>query len=64
METAGPPFAVAWFTPLVLNHNYHAVHHLWPTVPWYQYRKIYEKKLEYLKQHGVPIERRVFGSWT
>jgi fatty acid desaturase len=56
--------AVPWFTPLVLNHNYHAIHHLWPTVPWHRYRQIYRKKHEHLKQHGVPIERRVFGSWT
>jgi fatty acid desaturase len=56
--------AVAWFTPLVLNHNYHAIHHLWPTVPWHRYRQIYRKKLGYLKEHGVPIEQRVFGSWT
>jgi fatty acid desaturase len=55
---------VAWFTPFVLNHNYHAVHHLWPTVPWYRYRQIYRKKHEYLTSNGVPIERRVFGSWT
>ncbi len=54
--------AVAWFTPLVLNHNYHAIHHLWPTVPWHRYRQIYAKKRDYLERNGVPIERRVFGS--
>jgi fatty acid desaturase len=54
---------VAWFTPLVLNHNYHAVHHLWPTVPWHRYRQIFHKKRDYLTRHGVPIEHRVFGSW-
>ncbi|HEX7672262.1 MAG TPA: fatty acid desaturase [Polyangiaceae bacterium] len=54
---------VAWFTPLVLGHNYHAVHHLWPTVPWHMYRRIYRKKLDHLTRHGVPIEHRVFGSW-
>jgi fatty acid desaturase len=56
--------AVAWFTPLVLNHNYHAVHHLWPTVPWHRYRQIYRKKLDYLERNGVPVEHRVFGSWN
>jgi len=56
--------AVGWFTPLVLGHNYHAVHHLWPTVPWYRYRETYRKKLGYLEENGVPIERRVFGSWV
>lgn len=55
---------VPWFSYLVFNHNYHAVHHMWPTVPWHGYRKLYEKKLDYLKSHDVPIERRIFGSWT
>jgi len=54
---------VPWFTPLVLCHNYHAVHHLWPTVPWHRYRQIYKKKLDYLTKNGVPIEHRVLGSW-
>ena len=54
---------VPWFAPLVLNHAYHAVHHLWPTVPWHRYRQIYRKKHGYLTSHGVPIEHRVFGSW-
>lgn len=54
---------IGWLTPLLLNHNYHAVHHLWPTVPWHRYRQIYRKKHEYLTSHGVPIEHRVFGSW-
>jgi fatty acid desaturase len=51
-----------WFSYVIFNHNYHAVHHMWPTVPWHGYKKLYEKKLEYLKSHDVPIERRVFGS--
>jgi fatty acid desaturase len=50
---------VAWFTPLVLCHNYHAVHHLWPTVPWHRYRQVYKKKYEHLVSHGVPIEHRI-----
>ena len=51
--------AVGWLTPLVLNHNYHAVHHIWPTVPWHRYREIYRNKLDYLTRNGVPIEHRV-----
>jgi beta-carotene hydroxylase len=54
---------VPWFALLVLNHSHHAVHHLWPTVPWYRYRQIYQIKRSFLEQHGVPIERRVFGSF-
>ena len=51
--------AVGWLTPLVLNHNYHAVHHIWPTIPWHRYREIYRNKIDHLIRHGVPIEYRV-----
>jgi fatty acid desaturase len=54
--------AVGWLTPLILNHNYHAVHHIWPTVPWHRYREIYRNKRDYLIRHGVPIEHRVTSS--
>ena len=53
--------AVPWFTPLVLNHNYHAIHHLWPSIPWHRYPAVFRDKLDYLRQHGVPIEYRVLG---
>ncbi|MDJ0980864.1 MAG: fatty acid desaturase [Kiloniellales bacterium] len=52
---------VPWFTPLVLGHNYHAIHHLWPTIPWHRYRAVFREKLSDLRRHGVPIEHRVFG---
>jgi len=52
---------VGWLTPLVLGHNYHAVHHLWPSVPWHRYLARYHERREYLEQHGVPIEHRVFA---
>ena len=52
---------VAWLTPLVLGHNYHAIHHLWPAIPWHRYRSVYREKLGYLRENGVPIEHRVLG---
>jgi ring-1,2-phenylacetyl-CoA epoxidase subunit PaaE len=52
---------VVWFTPLVLLHNYHAVHHLWPHVPWHRYGRVFREKRGYLDSHGVPIEHRVFA---
>jgi beta-carotene hydroxylase len=52
---------VTWFTPVVLAHNYHAIHHLWPTIPWHGYRAVFRDKLPELRRHGVPIEYRVFG---
>jgi fatty acid desaturase len=52
---------VAWLTPLILLHNYHAIHHLWPYVPWHRYRSIFRDKIEYLRENGVPIEHAVLG---
>lgn len=52
---------VPWLTPLILSHNYHAIHHLWPTIPWHRYRATFREKADYLRTHGVPIEHRVFG---
>jgi len=51
---------VGWLTPLVLGHNYHAIHHLWPNVPWHRYRQVFRERLDALRRHGVPIEHRVF----
>jgi ring-1,2-phenylacetyl-CoA epoxidase subunit PaaE len=52
---------VGWMTPLLLAHNYHAVHHLWPTIPWHRYIARYREKREYLEENRVPIETRLFG---
>jgi fatty acid desaturase len=52
---------LAWFTPLVLCHNYHAIHHLWPDTPWHQYATAFRQKRAYLEEHGVPIESRITG---
>lgn len=49
----------AWLTPLILGHNYHAVHHLWPNQPWHRYRGIFAEKREQLRLRGVPIESRL-----
>ncbi len=50
----------AWLTPLLLGHNYHAIHHLWPRIPWHRYHARFLEKLEDLTQHGVPIEHSPF----
>ena len=50
---------VPWLTYAVLAHNSHAIHHLWPTIPWHRYRATFREKLEYLREHGVPIETGV-----
>ena len=53
---------VGWLTPLVLAHNYHAIHHLWPAVPWHGYLARFKKRREYLVENGVPIEQQVFAA--
>jgi len=50
-----------WLTPLVLGHNYHAIHHLWPSLPWHVYRAVFREKIDYLREHGVPIEHGISG---
>ncbi len=50
-----------WLTPLLLSHNYHAIHHLWPTIPWHGYMARYREKVDYLVEHDVPIEARLFA---
>ncbi len=52
---------VSWLTPLVLAHNYHAIHHLWPAIPWHGYKARFKKKQAELREKGVPIEKRVFA---
>jgi fatty acid desaturase len=48
-----------WLTVALLGHNYHAIHHLWPSIPWHRYRATFVQKLDYLREHGVPIETRL-----
>ena len=50
---------VAWLTPLVLAHNYHAIHHLWPNLPWHRYPATFREKQAALRERGVPIETRL-----
>jgi fatty acid desaturase len=52
---------VGWLTPLLLAHNYHAIHHLWPMLPWHRYVDRYHARHDYLVAHGVPIETRLIG---
>jgi fatty acid desaturase len=53
---------VPWLTVALLGHNYHAIHHLWPAIPWHRYRTTFTQKLDYLREHEVPIETRVTSS--
>jgi len=55
---------VGWVTPLLLQHNYHAIHHLWPGIPWHRYLETFEEKRAFLAERNVPVEHRVFGGRT
>ena len=50
---------VPWLTVVLLGHTHHAIHHLWPAIPWHRYLATFEQKRDYLREHGVPIETRV-----
>jgi beta-carotene hydroxylase len=39
---------------LILGQNYHLIHHLWPSIPWYQYKPAYEKMKPLLDSKGSP----------
>lgn len=41
---------------LLLGQNYHLIHHMYPRLPWYKYKGVYEKILPDLEKHGSPIE--------
>ncbi|WOD40967.1 fatty acid desaturase [Nodosilinea sp. E11] len=39
---------------LIMGQNYHLVHHLWPSVPWYKYQPTYEVMRPLLDEKGSP----------
>jgi beta-carotene hydroxylase len=40
---------------LILGQNYHLVHHLWPSVPWYYYQRAYRETQPLLEAKGSPL---------
>ncbi|MDP3541333.1 MAG: fatty acid desaturase [Elusimicrobiota bacterium] len=44
----------AWLDPFFLCQNLHAVHHLFPQLPWYRYREAHGVLDAALKREGVP----------
>lgn len=45
---------------LLLGQNYHLVHHLWPSIPWYNYQPAYYKMKPLLDQNESP---QSLGLW-
>lgn len=39
---------------LIGGQNYHLIHHLWPSIPWYKYQPTYELMKPLLDQKGSP----------
>ena len=39
--------------------NYHAIHHLYPKVPFFRYRRVYKALESYLVHSGVPVKQLV-----
>lgn len=39
--------------------NYHAIHHLYPKVPFFRYRKLYRMLEPYLLAGGVPVKKLI-----
>jgi beta-carotene hydroxylase len=44
---------------LLLGQNYHLVHHLWSTIPWYRYQHVYEQGAPALVERGARVGWRV-----
>ncbi|MDB9495267.1 fatty acid desaturase [Spirulina major CS-329] len=53
---------------LILGQNYHLVHHLWPSIPWYKYQHAYSLVKPTLEAKGSPLRLGIFESqwdfWT
>ncbi len=40
---------------LLLGQNYHLIHHLWNTIPWYRYQQVFRAREQELRERGCPI---------
>ena len=50
-------FPIQWVENLIFQHNLHAVHHLFPRIPFYNYRKVFEKIEPSMRIKKTPIVR-------
>ena len=48
-------FSVRWFENLMFQQNLHAVHHLFPRVPFYNYRRVIDKLEPSMRKIETPI---------
>ena len=47
---------------LIMGQNYHLVHHLWPSIPWFEYRPAYLATRHLLDAKGSPQRLGLFES--
>ena len=47
---------------LIMGQNYHLIHHLWPSIPWFEYKIAYEKTKPLLDAKGSPQRVGIFES--
>ncbi len=45
---------------LIMGQNYHLVHHLWPSIPWFEYKPAYETTKPLLDAKGSPQRMGIF----
>tara|TARA_Y100001978_G_scaffold195175_1_gene203115 strand:- start:701 stop:997 length:297 start_codon:yes stop_codon:yes gene_type:complete len=43
-----------------MGQNYHLIHHLWPSIPWFEYKIAYEKTKPLLDAKGSPQRVGIF----
>jgi beta-carotene hydroxylase len=43
---------------LLLGQNYHLIHHLWTTILWYRYQRVFGEIEDELAKRGARIEWR------
>ncbi|NEO27062.1 MAG: hypothetical protein F6K03_09240, partial [Kamptonema sp. SIO4C4] len=47
---------------LIMGQNYHLVHHLWPSIPWYWYQPAYHATKPLLESKGSPLSSGLLAS--
>ncbi len=47
---------------LIMGQNYHLVHHLWPSIPWFEYQPAYQTAKPLLDAKGSPQRMGIFES--
>ena len=45
---------------LIMGQNYHLIHHLWPSIPWFEYKPAYEATKHLLDAQGSPQRLGIF----